>query len=89
MSAKGRKQFLEAVAGNQRVIGYVKLFRMPLFLTVLDDELKKYDEAVWENESTARETAFKAMPDTLYQFSVPREETDQVIGGCLDDFLKE
>ena len=41
MSGKGRKQFLEAVAENQSIISYVKLFRMPLFLTVLDEELKK------------------------------------------------
>ena len=47
MSVKGRKQFLEAVAEDQLVVQYVKLFRLPLFLTVLDDELKKYDDAVW------------------------------------------
>ena len=41
MSDKGRKQFLEAVAENQQVVQYVKLFRMPLFLTVLDDELER------------------------------------------------
>ena len=86
MSVKGRSRFLEVVAENQLVIQYVKLFRMPLFLTVLDDELKKFDDSVWEEESTARETAFKAMPDTLVQFSFPREEIDKVIDQCVAEF---
>ena len=89
MSVKGRKQFLEAVAENQQVIQYVKLFRMPLFLTVLDDDFKKYDESVWEQESTARETAFKVMPFTLHQFSFPEEEIESIINQCMDDFLKK
>ena len=87
MNVKGRKEFLEAVAANQLVIQYVKLFRMPLFLTVLDDELKKTDDSVWENESIVKETAF--MPVTLQQFSVPQEEIDQVIGQCVADFLNQ
>lgn len=84
---KGKKGFLEAVAANQLVIQYVKLFRMPLFLTVLDDELKKTDDSVWENESAVRETAFRVMPVTLQQFSVPQEEIDQVIGQCVTEFM--
>lgn len=86
MSAKGRKEFLEAVSGNPLVIQYVKLFRVPLFLTVLDEELKKYDESVWENETTVREMAFKALPATLQQFSFPQEEIDQVIDQCVANF---
>ena len=86
MSAKGRKEFLEAVSGNPLVIQYVKLFRVPLFLTVLDEELKKYDESVWENETTVREIAFNALPATLQQFSFPQEEIDQVIDQCVADF---
>ena len=89
MNVKGRKEFLEAVAANQLVIQYVKLFRMPLFLTVLDDELKKTDDSVWENEITVREAAFRVMPVTLQQFSVPQEEIDQVIGQCVADFLNQ
>ena len=84
---KGRKEFPEAVAANQLVIQYVKLFRMPLFLTVLDDELKKTDDSVWENESAVREAAFRVMPVTLQQFSVPQEEIDQVIDQCVTEFM--
>ena len=87
MNVKGRKEFLEAVAANQLVIQYVKLFRMPLFLTVLDDELKKTDDSVWENESAVREAAFRVMPVTLQQFSVPQEEIDQVIDQCVTEFM--
>ena len=89
MSVKGRKQFLEVLAGNQAVIQYVKLFRMPLFLTVLDDELKKYDDSVWEKESTAREAAFKIMPITLEQFGFPQNEIDSVIDQCVTEFGKK
>ena len=85
---KGRQQFLEAVAKNRLVIQHVKLFRMPLFLTVLDDEFKKCDDCAWENESTVRETAFRIMPATLQQFSIPREEIDTVIGQCVEEFEK-
>ena len=87
MNVKGRKVFLEVVAANQLVIQYVKLFRMPLFLTVLDDELKKTDDSVWENESAVREVAFRVMPVTLQQFSVPQEEIDQVIDQCVTEFM--
>ncbi len=87
MNNEKRKQFLEVVTGNQLVIEYVKLFRMPLFLTVLDEEFKKFDDSVWEKEDTVRETAFKVMPDTLYQFSFPREEIDQVIDQCVTEFV--
>ena len=86
---KGRKQFLETVSGNQTVIQYVKLFRMPLFLTVLDDELKKYDDSVWEEENSVRETAFKALPVTLYQFNFPKEEIDKVIEQCVTEFVQK
>ena len=89
MDVKGRKQFLETVSGNQTVIQYVKLFRMPLFLTVLDDELKKYDDSVWEEENSVRETAFKALPVTLYQFSFPKEEIDKVIEQCVTEFVQK
>ncbi len=87
MSMKGRKQFLEVVAENRTVVQYVKLFRMPLFLTVMDDELKTYDDSVWEKESTAREAAFKAMPITLKQFGFPEDEIDSVIDRCVTDFM--
>lgn len=86
---KGRKEFLEAVAENPQMIQYVKLFRMPLFLTVLDDELKKYDDSVWEEENSVRETAFKALPVTLYQFSFPKEEIDKVIEQCVTEFVQK
>lgn len=89
MSVKGKKQFLEVVAEDQTVIEYVKLFRMPLFLTVLDDELKKYDDSVWHTESTAREAAFKAMPVTLEQFGFPQKEIDSVIDRCVTEFIKK
>ena len=89
MSVKGRKQFLEVLAGNQAVIRYVKLFRMPLFLSMLDEELKEYDDAVWEKESTVRETALRVMPLTLQQYGVPQEETDGVIDACVAEFLKK
>lgn len=86
MSAKGRKQFLEAVAENQSIIRYVKLFRMPLFLTVLDEEFKKTDDSVWQQERTVRETAFDIMPITLQQFSIPREEIETIIEQCITEF---
>ena len=89
MSEKGRKQFLETVAENQLVVQYVKLFRMPLFLSVLDDELKKCDDSAWQDEGTARETVFRVMPVTLQQFSVPQDEIDKVIGQCLAEFMKK
>ena len=44
----GRSVFLDAVSGNETVGRYVQLFRMPLFLTVLDEEFKQYDDAAWE-----------------------------------------
>jgi hypothetical protein len=88
MSAKGRKQFLEAVAENPLVVQYVKLFRMPLFLTVLDDDLKNCDDSVWETESSVREAAFSVMPITLQQFSVPQEEIDGVISQCVAEYAK-
>ena len=86
MNGKGRSQFLEVVAENQLVIQYVKLFRMPLFLTVLDDELKKYDDSVWEEAGTVKGTALKAMPGTLRQFGFPQEEADRVIDQCVTEF---
>ena len=89
MSDKGRKQFLEAVAENQQVVQYVKLFRMPLFLTVLDDELKKYDDSAWKEENAAKGTAFRVMPGTLQQFGFPQDEIEKVIGQCLAEFMKK
>ena len=89
MSVKGRKQFMETVAEIPLVVQSVKLFRMPLFLTVLDDELKKFDDSVWETESTVREAAFKAMPVTLQQFGFPQEEIDGVIDRCVTEFLNQ
>ena len=85
----GRSVFLDAVSGNETVGRYVQLFRMPLFLTVLDDELKKYDDSVWEEENSVRETAFKALPVTLYQFSFPKEEIDKVIEQCVTEFVQK
>lgn len=85
---KGRKEFLEAVAENPQMIQYVKLFRMPLFLTMLDEELKKYDDAVWNDESAVKETAFKVMRSPMQQFGCPQEETDKVIGECVATFMK-
>ena len=89
MSVKGRKQFLEVVAENQLVVRYVKLLRMPLFLTVLDDELKKYDDSVWEKESSVKETALEAMPVNLQLFSFPQEEIDSVVEQCVTEFMKK
>lgn len=87
MSTEKRKQFLEVVTGNQQIILHVKLFRMPLFLTILDEELQKYDDSVWDQESTARETAARVMPGTLLQFGIPQEEIDRVIDQCMTEFL--
>ena len=89
MNGKGRKQFLEAVSENQSVVRYVRLFRMPLFLTVLDDELKKCGESVWETESAVKETALRVMPDTLLQFSFPQSEIDNVISQCVAEFMNK
>ena len=82
----GRSVFLDAVSGNETVGRYVQLFRMPLFLTMLDEEFKQYDDAAWETADAAKETAGKVMPATLAQFGVPQEEIDRVIGQCLDAF---
>ena len=73
---KGRKEFLEAVAENPQMIQYVKLFRMPLFLTMLDEE------------SAVKETALKVMRSPMKQFGFPQEETDKVIGECVAAFMK-
>ena len=89
MSTKGRKQFLEAVAENRSIIRYVKLFRMPLFLTVLDEEMKKTDDSVWQQENSVRATAFNVMPITLQQFGIPQEEIDSVIEQCITEFGKK
>ena len=89
MAGKGRKQFLETVAEHPSAIQYVKLFRMPLFLTVLDDEFKKYDDSVWEKESALREALLKDMPITLQQFSFPQAEIDSVIDQCVTAFEKK
>ncbi len=89
MSAKGKKQFLEAVAENPAVVQHVKLFRMPLFLTVLDEEFGKCDESVWETESSVKEAAFEVMPMTLQQFSVPQKEIDGVISQCVAEYAKK
>ena len=85
----GRSIFLDVISENQTVLQYVKLFRMPLFLTMLDEEFKKYDDAIWENKKTAREIAHQTMPVTLSQFGIPEEENDQVIDQCLSAFEKK
>ena len=82
----GRSVFLDAVSGNETVGRYVQLFRMPLFLTMLDEELKQYGDAAWETAEAAKETAGKVMPATLAQFGVPKEEIDRVIDRCLAAF---
>ena len=89
MGLSGRSIFLDAVAENPAVTKYVQLFRMPLFLTMLDEELKQYGDAAWETAEAAKETAGKVMPATLAQFGVPKEEIDQVIGQCLDAFASK
>lgn len=86
MGMSGRSIFLDTVAENPAVTKYVQLFRMPLFLTMLDEELKQYGDEAWETAEAAKETAGKVMPATLAQFGVPKEEIDQVIGQCLDAF---
>ena len=86
MGMSGRSIFLDAVAENPAVTKYVQLFRMPLFLTMLDEEFRQYDDAAWETAEAAKETAGKVMPATLAQFGVPKEEIDRVIGQCLDAF---
>ena len=85
----GRSVFLNAVSENQVIIQYVQLFRMPLFLTMLDEEFKKCDDADWEKDSTAGETVRKVMPGTLSQFGIPGEQIDQVIDQCLKEFAKK
>ena len=85
----GRSKFLDAVSGNQVIVQYVQLFRMPLFLTMLDEEFKQYDDADWENDQTSGEIARKVMPGTLVQFGIPEEETEQVISQCLVEFAKK
>ena len=82
----GRSLFLDAVAENPTVVKYVQLFRMPLFLTMLDGEFKQYGDAVWEAADTAKEAAGKVMPATLAQFGVPEGEIGQVIDCCLEAF---
>ena len=82
----GRSLFLDAVSGNQVIVQYVQLFRMPLFLTMLDEEFRQYGDEAWETAEAAKETAGKVMPATLAQFGVPQEEIDRVIGQCLDAF---
>ena len=82
----GRSLFLDAVAENPTVVKYVQLFRMPLFLTMLDEEFKKFGDAAWEAADTAKETAGKVMPATLAQFGVPEGEIGQVIDCCLEAF---
>ena len=86
MGMSGRSIFLDAVAENPAVTKYVQLFRMPLFLTMLDEELKQYGDEAWETAEAAKDTAGKVMPATLAQFGVPQEEIDRVIGQCLDAF---
>ena len=82
----GRSVFLDAVSGNETVGRYVQLFRMPLFLTVLDEEFKQYDDAAWETAESVKETVGKVMPATLAQFGVPKEEIDGVIDQCVAAF---
>ena len=86
MGMSGRSIFLDAVAENPTVTKYVQLFRMPLFLTMLDEEFKQYDDAAWETAESAKEAVGSMMPATLAQFGVPKEEIDRVIGQCLDAF---
>ena len=86
MGMSGRSIFLDAVAENPAVTKYVQLFRMPLFLTMLDEEFRQYSDEAWETAEAAKDTAGKVMPATLAQFGVPQEEIDQVIGQCLDAF---
>jgi len=83
----GRSIFLDAVSENQAIVQYVQLFRMPLFLTVLDEEFKKYDDSVWENDDSVKETVRKVMPGTLSQFGIPGEKTDLVIDQCLSEYV--
>ena len=82
----GRSIFLDAVSENQVIVQYVQLFRMPLFLTVLDEEFKKYDDSVWENDDSVKETVRKVMPGTLSQFGISGEKTDLVIDQCLSEY---
>ena len=85
----GRSKFLDAVSENQLIIQYVQLFRMPLFLTVLDEEFKKYGDTVWDNDGSVKELVRNVMPGTLSQFGIPGEQTDQVIDQCLCEFAKK
>ncbi len=89
MSVKGRQQFLEAVTADPSVVRYVKLFRMPLFLTVLDEDLKKYGDDVWAEEGSVRKTAFEVLPVTLLQFGFPKDEIDGAIERCVTAFLEK
>ena len=85
----GRSMFLETVSDNQEIVQYVRLFRMPLFLTMLDEEFKKNGDACWENAGTTEETVRKVMPGTLKEFGVPGDKIDEVIGQCLAGFEKK
>ena len=68
MGMSGRSIFLDAVAENPAVTKYVQLFRMPLFLTMLDEELKQYGDAAWETaEPTASSPSIKVM--SVYSYS--------------------
>ena len=89
MSVNGKSLFLNVISENPVVARYVQLIRMPLFLTVLDEEFSKLDGADWETESGIRETVFRIMPDTLSQFGVPAAEADKVIEQCLAELAKK
>ena len=86
MGMSGRSIFLDAVAENPAVTKYVQLFRMPLFLTMLDEEFRQYGDAAWETAEAAKEAVGKMMPATLAQFGVPKEEIDGVIDQCVAAF---
>jgi hypothetical protein len=80
--------FLDTISENQIILQYVKLFRMPLFLTMLDEEFKKFDNLDWDDEKKTEEIVRQVMPVTLIQFGIPEEETDQVIAQCLSAYTQ-
>ena len=85
----GRSLFLDVVSGNPEIVRYVQLFRMPLFLTRLDEEFKHYDDTDWENDEKAGEIVRNVMPGTLAQFGLPGEKAGQAVDECLAEYTKK
>ena len=66
----GRSLFLDVVSGNPEIVRYVQLFRMPLFLTRLDEEFKQYDDTDWENGEKADQLVYSFEIDPNLQVTM-------------------